>query len=83
MADVQGESKSIGDGCQNGQYGSVPCGPYDLGLRTDSRVRFRKVAERLKNVPPEAIIQPELNIIASPALEALRYTEHRGVMAFL
>ncbi|WP_454833369.1 hypothetical protein [Pseudomonas veronii] len=42
-----------------------------------------KVAERLKNVPPEAIIQPELNIIASPALEALRYTEHRGVMAFL
>ncbi|PMY52264.1 MULTISPECIES: DUF4393 domain-containing protein [Pseudomonas] len=34
-----------------------------------------KVAERLKNVPPEAIIQPELNI-AGPALEALRYTGH-------
>jgi hypothetical protein len=34
-----------------------------------------KVAERLKNVPPEAIVQPELNI-AGPALEALRYTGH-------
>ncbi|WP_207809198.1 MULTISPECIES: DUF4393 domain-containing protein [unclassified Pseudomonas] len=34
-----------------------------------------KVAERLKNVPPEAIIQPGLNI-AGPALEALRYTGH-------
>lgn len=29
----------------------------------------------MKNVPPEAIIQPELNI-AGPALEALRYTGH-------
>ena len=34
-----------------------------------------KVAERLKNVPPENIISPKPNV-AGPALEALRYTGH-------
>jgi hypothetical protein len=34
-----------------------------------------KVAERLKNVPPENIISPKPNV-AGPALESLRYTGH-------
>lgn len=34
-----------------------------------------KVAERLKNVPPENIITPKPNV-AGPALESLRYTGH-------
>lgn len=36
-----------------------------------------KVAERLKNVPPENIITPKPNV-AGPALEALRYTGHES-----
>jgi len=34
-----------------------------------------KVAERLKNVPPENIVTPKPNV-AGPALESLRYTGH-------
>lgn len=34
-----------------------------------------KVADRLKNVPPEKIVTPKANI-AGPAMDALRYTGH-------
>src|SRR5579859_7467178 len=34
-----------------------------------------KVAEKLKNVPPEHIITPKANV-AGPTIEALKYTGH-------
>ena len=39
-----------------------------------------KVAERLKNVPPENIVSPKPNV-AGPALEALRYTGHEEALS--
>jgi hypothetical protein len=39
-----------------------------------------KVADRLKNVPPEDIITPKPNV-AGPALEALRYTGHESSLS--
>lgn len=39
-----------------------------------------KVADRLKNVPPEDIISPKPNI-AGPALESLRYTGHESSLS--
>ena len=41
-----------------------------------------KVAERLKNVPPENIVTPKPNV-AGPALEALRYTGHESALSDL
>lgn len=41
-----------------------------------------KVAERLKNVPPENIVTPKPNI-AGPALESLRYTGHEDSLSDL
>jgi|APLak6261658528_1056013.scaffolds.fasta_scaffold03763_2 hypothetical protein len=41
-----------------------------------------KVAERLKNVPPENIITPKPNV-AGPALESLRYTGHEPSLSDL
>jgi hypothetical protein len=41
-----------------------------------------KVAERLRNVPPENIVTPKPNI-AGPALEALRYTGHESSLSEL
>jgi len=41
-----------------------------------------KVAERLKNVPPENIISPKPNI-AGPLLESLRYTGHETSLSDL
>lgn len=41
-----------------------------------------KVAERLKNVPPENIISPKPNV-AGPALESLRYTGHEETLSDL
>lgn len=41
-----------------------------------------KVADRLKNVPPENIIIPKPNV-AGPALEALRYTGHESSLSDL
>lgn len=41
-----------------------------------------KVADRLKNVPPENIVTPKPNI-AGPALEALRYTGHESSLSDL
>lgn len=41
-----------------------------------------KVAERLKNVPPENIVSPKPNI-AGPALESLRYTGHEETLSDL
>ncbi len=38
-----------------------------------------KVAEKLKDVPPENIVTPKLNV-AGPALEALRYTGHEETL---
>lgn len=39
-----------------------------------------KVADRLKNVPPEDIITPKPNV-AGPALESLRYTGHESSLS--
>ena len=39
-----------------------------------------KVAERLKNVPPENIVTPKPNV-AGPALESLRYTGHEEALS--
>lgn len=39
-----------------------------------------KVAERLKNVPPENIVAPKPNV-AGPALESLRYTGHEETLS--
>lgn len=39
-----------------------------------------KLANRLKNVPPEDIITPKPNV-AGPAIEALRYTGHEEVLS--
>jgi hypothetical protein len=41
-----------------------------------------KVAERLKNVPPENLVTPKPNV-AGPALEALRYTGHESSLSDL
>ena len=41
-----------------------------------------KVAERLKNVPPENIVTPKPNV-AGPALESLRYTGHESSLSDL
>lgn len=41
-----------------------------------------KVSERLRNVPPENIIPPALNV-AGPALESLRYTGHESSLSDL
>jgi hypothetical protein len=41
-----------------------------------------KVADRLKNVPPENIVTPKPNI-AGPALESLRYTGHESSLSDL
>lgn len=41
-----------------------------------------KVAERLKNVPPENLVTPKPNV-AAPALEALRYTGHESSLSDL
>lgn len=41
-----------------------------------------KVADRLKNVPPENIVTPKLNV-AGPALESLRYTGHEPTLTHL
>ena len=41
-----------------------------------------KVADRLKNVPPENIITPKPNV-AGPALESLRYTGHEPSLSDL
>ena len=41
-----------------------------------------KVADRLKNVPPENIITPKPNV-AGPALESLRYTGHEASLSDL
>jgi hypothetical protein len=41
-----------------------------------------KVAERLRNVPPEDIVSPKPNI-AGPALESLRYTGHESSLSDL
>jgi hypothetical protein len=41
-----------------------------------------KVADRLKNVPPENIVTPKPNI-AGPALESLRYTGHEPSLSEL
>jgi hypothetical protein len=41
-----------------------------------------KVTERLKNVPPENIISPKLNV-AGPTIEALRYTGHEPLLSEL
>jgi len=41
-----------------------------------------KVAERLKNVPPENIVTPRPNV-AGPALESLRYTGHESSLSDL
>jgi hypothetical protein len=39
-----------------------------------------KVADRLKNVPPENIVSPKPNV-AGPALESLRYTGHEETLS--
>lgn len=41
-----------------------------------------KVADRLKNVPPENIVTPKPNV-AGPALESLRYTGHESTLSDL
>jgi len=41
-----------------------------------------KVADRLKNVPPENIVTPKPNV-AGPALESLRYTGHEHTLSDL
>lgn len=41
-----------------------------------------KVADRLKNVPPENLVTPKPNV-AGPALEALRYTGHESSLSDL
>lgn len=41
-----------------------------------------KVAERLRNVPPENLVTPKPNV-AGPALEALRYTGHESSLSDL
>lgn len=41
-----------------------------------------RVAERLKNVPPENIVTPKPNV-AGPALESLRYTGHEEMLSDL
>jgi hypothetical protein len=41
-----------------------------------------RVAERLKNVPPENLVSPKPNV-AGPALEALRYTGHEELLSDL
>lgn len=41
-----------------------------------------KVAERLRNVPPENIVSPKPNV-AGPTLEALRYTGHESSLSDL
>ena len=41
-----------------------------------------KVADRLKNVPPENIVSPKPNV-AGPALESLRYTGHESSLSDL
>lgn len=41
-----------------------------------------KLAERLKNVPPENIVTPKPNV-AGPALESLRYTGHESSLSDL
>lgn len=41
-----------------------------------------KVADRLKNVPPENIVTPKPNV-AGPALDSLRYTGHESLLSDL
>lgn len=41
-----------------------------------------KVAELLRNVPPESVVSPKPNV-AGPALEALRYTGHESSLSDL
>lgn len=41
-----------------------------------------KVADRLKNVPPENIVTPKPNV-AGPVLESLRYTGHESLLSDL
>ncbi|MCF5512211.1 DUF4393 domain-containing protein, partial [Pseudomonas sp. PA-3-6H] len=53
----------------------APVGALVWGYEQCQGFIANKVAEKLKNVPPEDIVTPKPNV-AGPAIEALRYTGH-------
>src|SRR5690349_4676457 len=53
----------------------APVGALVWGYEKCQDFISTKVADRLKDVPPEDIITPKPNV-AGPAIEALRYTGH-------
>jgi hypothetical protein len=60
----------------------APVGALVWGYEKCQDFISTKVADRLKDVPPEDIITPKPNV-AGPAIEALRYTGHEEVLSDL
>lgn len=58
----------------------APVGALVWGYEKCQDFISTKVADRLKNVPPEDIITPKPNV-AGPAIEALRYTGHEETLS--
>lgn len=58
----------------------APVGALVWGYEKCQDFISTKVADRLKNVPPEDIITPKPNV-AGPAIEALRYTGHEEALS--
>lgn len=76
---VQPVAKQLGKSLETvGKLVNVALAPVGLlvwGYDKCENFINTKVADRLKNVPPEEIITPKPNV-AGPAIEALRYTGH-------
>lgn len=60
----------------------APVGALVWGYEKCQDFISTKVADRLKDIPPEDIITPKPNV-AGPAIEALRYTGHEEVLSDL
>lgn len=60
----------------------APVGALVWGYERCQEFVSTKVADRLKNVPPEDIVTPKPNV-AGPAIEALRYTGHEEELSDL
>lgn len=60
----------------------APVGALVWGYDQVKEFVSTKVADRLKNVPPEDIVSPKPNV-AGPALESLRYTGHESSLSDL
>jgi hypothetical protein len=58
----------------------APVGALVWGYEKCQEFISTKVADRLKDVPPEDIITPKPNV-AGPAIEALRYTGHEETLS--